>query len=1393
MWLQLRTAEIDCERKGCEFVKKCRITLLLIVFLLSVGFSVKAAQYWNYYSLSHIKTPEENVFAIDGSDEEFILLDITENRNAKYFVMSKKFYGKMAYDTTGDKKLNSSDDGNIAYYLNGKLLTEEGLLPEKIKEYIHREHVWKTRGEVGNAQITSYNFIGGVSLLSLDEFNQYLPVFGYRDDASGKWWLRDALKDGNNAYLLCVNAVEPGAETDKATVGWAVPTESREIRPVFYLNERFYKDVRLDLSRSGNRVRRMLAQMTSNELKAAGYTEEECAAILAGEQIAVNRAENTSNVYEPDEEKYTYTISLSKGSGKSYTLDYSVTDVYHEKVIPFEKIPVFVGVGSVKTERLPLESLPEGIYILSLKILCDDRIAYQYQNNFAVLESYQPQFMNEFTLREMCQQFPRAKTRDRQNSILKLLKDAGCTNVRTDYWLWSAIEKNKGVYDSTYFKDLNNAKEKFGINLLPILGKNNALYGNDVDTIISKRRNLEGFTDYINQVAKHAPYLTMVELYNEADYGGAYVNTFKSDYTNVEKFLYEKVKKENPNLEIMVGGIAQSWLIEPMEGMLRYGIYPYTDAFSIHGYNHPRSITYDFFGDRFKSQQDVISNYGGWKPLYITETGTTTAKNQSGVSENMSAREVVRAFILADMYNMQGMWYYQFLNTGIDMNNTEDCFGLVTWSLEAKPGYISYAVMNKNLSGAIYCGQVNIGENIFANIYNKDGNAIMVLWYNVEGETTSVHLDDKNIRVEDVMGSLKSAEPDFELGYEINYVKNINRSWINRAAYETTLAKIDNWHNQFDLTRYDTQIAALKEKASVLLKGEAEEVKAYVNEMFDLGDQILNDSEESALEDVKVSQILYEWYNAAEYTLALYASVETQQIQTFGIKELFEAEQTIDAAITAQGGHDMPYTRAIYAYARTALINAQRVMAIKEENPNKNGSISSFILTADRVSRWASQMSGIELCENTDLFIRVEGKNHTVYEGVENKILVDILNVGDRSFAGKFVLYNDDGQVNCETKSVSVGAQGNASAVLPFDSLSLSESGKYMVAYEDENGYAIRTQNLEIDVEKILEISLLAVSKTVDNLDKIEVKLTNTSSIASEGNLVVTPPEGWSVKSEAIEYRIGAKESQIYTLDIEKTTNIDYHHYSFTIKAVNSSGNIIKQVKQPLSFTCVVETENVDIDSFNGDISDWRDAYPIYINPVEDPDDFEQWKLATASTRVFAKWDKDNLYFLADVYDDALANVNSGGSMWNGDCLQIQVDTLNDKANKYLSDDLEIGFAYTPEGNACYVWHAVADKTAGSRSSSLVNIIRDNTLKSTRYLIRIPKDEMNYQEIKSGMKLGLNFAINDADVSVRLRYFEFTPGLASSKNPGFAYTFELVDGKEKTTPPKTNIFPIQIN
>jgi len=146
-------------------------------------------------------------------------------------------------------------------------------------------------------------------------------------------------------------------------------------------------------------------------------------------------------------------------------------------------------------------------------------------------------------------------------------------------------------------------------------------------------------------------------------------------------------------------------------------------------------------------------------------------------------------------------------------------------------------------------------------------------------------------------------------------------------------------------------------------------------------------------------------------------------------------------------------------------------------------------------------------------------------------------------------------------------------------------------------------------------------------------------------------------------------------------------------------------------------------------------------------------------------YDDTNLYLSIDVTDNVHAP-GKVGRLWNGDSIQLVIDTLaNAVPNDYSlnKDDYELSFGLTPEGPQ-KEFDYIYEKGRLQQSLDKVKCDITRTGDLTGYRIAIPWEVLKMKPAP-GTVFGLNFIANDDDGFGRNYWMGPTPGIGESKYP----------------------------
>ncbi|MEG2381304.1 MAG: sugar-binding protein, partial [Oscillospiraceae bacterium] len=562
------------------------------------------------------------------------------------------------------------------------------------------------------------------------------------------------------------------------------------------------------------------------------------------------------------------------------------------------------------------------------------------------------------------------------------------------------------------------------------------------------------------------------------------------------------------------------------------------------------------------------------------------------------------------------------------------------------------------------------------------------------------------------------------------------------------------------------------------------EIIDKIDDIYNIGDEILNSTNEKEIKTIDASKALYQLYGISE------TWAELLQVSD-GIKKLPElksdkiVKEVSDYADIKYKNSDlsMKYSDEILRYARRYNKKANDLIKL-EENPAKDGIVFSWDLLSQKLCGWFTKFSEFEMAENIDYIVTWPLAERNTYLDENKKFKFSVENRGDKSFNGMIEILDENGEIITRSENFTVSA-GQEGEIIAYKDLRMSTPEKRLTINLIENGKIVKQETGVIHNRDIAKMTMLPVDDGVENLKKVDILVENLFDVPQTVNL--------EMKSNDISFAGGkqkitldGKEKKTISVPISSVLRSSYNHYVVDMKLKNENGNVIAHNNQPLSFTLITKTATpIDVKNFDGNIESFSDAYPVYINPPMYSDTKAVWDDKKFKARAMLKWDENNLYVLVDVYDYKQLQEATGSDIWNGDSVQVAIDRKGDKAKSYKDDDYELGVALSNVGVINYVWNPARE--AGVINKQFANIIRNNESNLTRYLMAIPRTSLNPLEFKDNNKVGLNIAVNDANVLSRDAWYEFSLGLASTKDPSKWSDFtmkaleENVDIKNKNT------------
>jgi hypothetical protein len=188
----------------------------------------------------------------------------------------------------------------------------------------------------------------------------------------------------------------------------------------------------------------------------------------------------------------------------------------------------------------------------------------------------------------------------------------------------------------------------------------------------------------------------------------------------------------------------------------------------------------------------------------------------------------------------------------------------------------------------------------------------------------------------------------------------------------------------------------------------------------------------------------------------------------------------------------------------------------------------------------------------------------------------------------------------------------------------------------------------------------------------------------------------------------------------------------------------------------------------DGNFQDWPGAEWIVVDDAENYWGANWEGSEDASFGIAFAYDGDNLYVAAGTTDNVHQQSFEGSDIWKGDSFQLGLDPRLDRAkDHFVGDDVEIGWALSPDGERVVVWRWTAPK--GLPTGNLdIPAAASRTERHTNFELAIPLKELG--NLSPGLldRCGISFMYNDNDGGEgdeREGALEWTPSLGKRKDP----------------------------
>jgi cellulose/xylan binding protein with CBM9 domain len=320
---------------------------------------------------------------------------------------------------------------------------------------------------------------------------------------------------------------------------------------------------------------------------------------------------------------------------------------------------------------------------------------------------------------------------------------------------------------------------------------------------------------------------------------------------------------------------------------------------------------------------------------------------------------------------------------------------------------------------------------------------------------------------------------------------------------------------------------------------------------------------------------------------------------------------------------------------------------------------------------------------------------------------------------------------------------------------------------------------LDFKGKTIVTVAIVSGSITPE----VATVIQNNSSDDISGKIRITKtPKGLILKKEKLAF--GPIAGMTSSVQKYPTTSFEASNKGKIAGIAMADGKMIEFQRDAAIFISDnAPSEKIKID---GKDNDWNlkntpieiDSTKFILNPKEKEKQLWNGK-NDLSAKIWSCWDKNNLYFLIKVKDNAV--VQDSKKPFMGDCVQLffDCDTLGDMGNIHFNKD-DIQFCLTPHDEKNKTRVAIISKNKKIKKDNL-RIVSAKT--DDGYIIEVcfPAETLLHKAFKSGTALGFNVAVDDRDTpgeGLRRKYEMIWTG---KDNKMWAYTdrlgFIILNGK----------------
>jgi hypothetical protein len=306
---------------------------------------------------------------------------------------------------------------------------------------------------------------------------------------------------------------------------------------------------------------------------------------------------------------------------------------------------------------------------------------------------------------------------------LDMIHAGGWKFIRMDF-AWSAIEKEKGVYDFAEYDRLTDGLAKRGIRALYILDYSNPIY--EADQSVRTEEGRKAFARFAAAAAARYRGRGMLwELWNEPNIGFWKPQPSVNDYMALAKAVFPAIREADPGA-LRVAPATAGIAFDFLEECLRQGLLQLVEGVTVHPYRQepPETVAPDY-----ERLRELIARYRPdypELPILSGEWGYSSVWQKCDA--NRQGQYLPRQFLINLSLGVPLSIWYDWHDDGPNPQESEHHFGTVTLDYQPKPAYRAMQRLVRALGGMHFVKRIKSAPDDYLLLFSDGARFTVAAW-----------------------------------------------------------------------------------------------------------------------------------------------------------------------------------------------------------------------------------------------------------------------------------------------------------------------------------------------------------------------------------------------------------------------------------------------------------------------------------------------------------------------------------------------------------------------------------------------------------------------------------------------------------------------------------------